>query len=489
MRSSKGRRRFTPALTLNLAPNPSPNRTPTLSLALLFFAILSLASAADPPKKPEKIPSPLTPQQALKHFQLPSGLRIELVACEPQIESPVAAAFDENGKLWVVEMRDYPNGPPKGQPPLGRIKVLEDKDGDGVYESSTVFAEKLLFANGLMPWKGGVIVTAAPHILYLKHDGRELKREVLYEGFAVENPQLRVSHPELGLDNWIYVANGLRGGKIRKPPSPGSADPGPINISGMDFRFDPLGDRAEPVTGMGQYGNTFDDWGNRFVCTNRNHIIPIILPNKYVQRNPFLAPPEPQRDNQGPGGAAKVYPLSTNFTTASAHAGEFTSSCSVTIYRGNLLPKEYQGAAFTCEPAGNLVHAEKVIPDGAGFRFEPLFDKKEFLASADDWFRPVNLFHGPDGALYVVDMYRAVIEHPQFMPPELKNRPDLLLGQDKGRIWRIVPEKHVHKPLKNALDVDHALTDANVWQRTTAHRLLLHEGYAADLGHVLTRYC
>src|SRR5262245_46724667 len=221
MRSSKGRRRFTPALTLNLAPNPSPNRTPTLSLALLFFAILSLASAADPPKKPEKIPSPLTPQQALKHFQLPSGLSIELVACEPQIESPVAAAFDENGKLWVVEMRDYPNGPPKGQFPLGRIKILEDKDGDGFYETSSVFAENLLFANGLMHWKGGVIVTAAPHILYLKRmaDGR-LQRDALYEGFATENPQLRVSHPELGLDNWIYVANGLRGGKVIRSAKP-----------------------------------------------------------------------------------------------------------------------------------------------------------------------------------------------------------------------------------------------------------------------------
>jgi putative membrane-bound dehydrogenase-like protein len=441
-----------------------------------------MGQAADAPAKAEKVKSPFTPQQALKHFHLPSGLRIELVACEPQIESPVAAAFDENGKLWVVEMRDYPNGPLKGQPPLGRVKVLEDKDGDGFYETSTVFADKLLFANGLMPWKGGVIVTAAPHILYLKPDGT---KEVLYEGFATENPQLRVSHPELGLDNWIYVANGLRGGKVVRS---GKADAKPINISGMDFRFDLIGDREEPVTGMGQYGNTFDDWGNRFVCTNRNHIISIILPNKYVQRNPYLAPPEPMRDNQGPGGAAKVYPLSTNFTTASAHAGEFTSSCSVTIYRGNLLPKEYQGAAFTCEPAGNLLHAEKVIPDGAGFRFEPLFDKKEFLASPDDWFRPVNLFHGPDGALYVVDMYRAVIEHPDWMPPELKKRPDLLLGQDKGRIWRIVPEKHVHKPA-NKVEVDRALTDANVWQRTTGHRLLLQGGSPPDMRNALMEYC
>src|SRR5262249_43546565 len=308
------------------------------------------------------------------------------------------------------------NGPPQGQPPLGRIKVLEDKDGDGFYETSSVFADKLLFANGLMPWRGGVIVTAAPHILYLKHDGKELKREVLFEGFSVENPQLRVSQPELGLDNWVFVANGLRGGKVVRSGKPGAK---PINISGMDFRFDLIGDRAEPVTGMGQYGNTFDDWGNRFVCTNRNHIIPIILPNNYVKRNPYLAPPEPLRDNQGPGGAAKVYPISSNFTPASAHAGEFTSSCSIMVYSGGHLPLKYDFTAFTCEPAGNLVHCEYLKEPAPNFTSEAFFADREFLASPDDWFRPVNLFHGPEGALYVVDMYRAVIEHPQFMPPEL----------------------------------------------------------------------
>src|SRR5438034_11689321 len=117
-------------------------------------------AAAHPGEAPKKsrIHSPLTPKEAIKHFQVPPGLRIELVACEPQIESPVAMAFDENGKLWVVEMRDYPNGPAKGQPPEGRIKILEDRDGDGRYETSTVFADHLLFANGLLPWKGGVVV-------------------------------------------------------------------------------------------------------------------------------------------------------------------------------------------------------------------------------------------------------------------------------------------------------------------------------------------
>jgi putative membrane-bound dehydrogenase-like protein len=376
-------------------------------------------------------------------------------------------------------MRDYPNGPEKGQPPEGRIKVLEDKDGDGRYETSRVFAEGLLFANGLLPWKGGVIVTAAPHIVYLKDtdgDGKADQREVLYEGFATENPQLRVSHPVLGLDNWIYVANGLRGGQIKRS---GKADAKPINISGMDFRFDPIHDQAEAITGMGQYGNTFDDWGNRFVCTNRNHLIPIVLPNRYVQRNPFMVAPEPVRDNQTAGGAAKIFPLSKNFTTASSHAGTFSASCGVTIYRGDALPKEYRGAAFTCEPTGNLVHMDILIPQGAGFGSKPAFEGKEFLASPDDWFRPVSLAHGPDGALYVVDMYREVIEHPQFMTPEYKARANLTAGKDKGRIWRIVPEKFRREPKASALgklkttDLVQLLTHPNSWQRTTAQRLIL----------------
>src|SRR5207248_2048195 len=141
-----------------------------LLLIICFSLIVALwpARADGPPKKPEPPRSPLTPEQARAAFHIAPGLRVELVAAEPQIESPVAIAFDEDGRLWVVEMRDYPNGPGRGKKPEGRIKILEDKDGDGFYETSTVFADGLLFANGLMPWRGGVVVTAAPHVTYLK---------------------------------------------------------------------------------------------------------------------------------------------------------------------------------------------------------------------------------------------------------------------------------------------------------------------------------
>src|SRR2546426_3195320 len=164
----------------------------TVVLLIAGFGLCACGSAwTDQPPKKSALKSPLSPKEALKHFQLAPGLRIELVACEPQIESPVAMAFDEDGKLWVVEMRDYPNGPAKGEKPAGRIRVLEDKDGDGFYETSTIFADNLLFANGILPWKGGVIVTCAPHILYLKDtdgDGKPDLKEILYEGFAAQNP-------------------------------------------------------------------------------------------------------------------------------------------------------------------------------------------------------------------------------------------------------------------------------------------------------------
>lgn len=453
-------------------------------LLLLILPLLSGWSRLTHAFQAAERSRPLSPAQALQQFRLAPGLRIELVAAEPEIESPVAMAFDEDGKLWVVEMRDYPNGPAPGRPPEGRIRVLEDRDGDGRYEHSHVFADGLLFANGLMPWKGGVVVTAAPHILYLKDtdgDGRADEREILYEGFSAKNPQLRVSHPNLGLDNWVYVANGLLGGRVKRH---GRDDAPPVNISGRDFRFDLVRDRYEAVSGMGQYGNTFDDWGRRFVCYNRVHLRHVVLPNRYLARNPYLAVSSVLEDISelalGPFEAGgQIYPLSRNWTTSNLHAGRFTAACGVTIYRGDLLPAEHRGAAFTCEPTGNLVHEEILHPYGATFRSRPARAKVEFLATTDDWFRPVSLAHGPDGALYIVDMYRAVIEHPEWMPPELRGRPDLNLGKDRGRIWRIVPEGHKTTAMRPNLsraataDLVPLLGDANAWRRTTAQRLLL----------------
>jgi putative membrane-bound dehydrogenase-like protein len=430
--------------------------------------------------------SPLSPADAQKAFVLADpSLRIELAAAEPQVIDPVAIRFDEDGRMWVVEMRDYPLGnPEKGGDPLSRIRVLEDKDNNGIFETSTTFADKLLFATGLQPWKGGVFVTLSGRLAYMKDtdgDGRADVDETWFEGFAEQNSQLRANHPRLALDNWIYVANGLRGGKVvnRK-----LGETEPINISGMDFRFYPLTGACEAVTGNGQFGLCFDDWGNRFNCSNRNPVRHVVIEDRYLKANPRVTVSATVNEVAAFGEQSRIFPISRAWTTSNLHAGQFTAACGVYIYRGDLLPAEFKGNVFTCDPTGNLIHREIMQPAGPTFTSKPAYEGKEFLASPDEWFRPVNMELGPDGALYVVDMYRCVIEHPDFVPDELKRRPDLRLGDDRGRIWRIVPTDNAGlrpragvtgPPLtRNASDdLVVLLAYPNAWQRETAQRLLL----------------
>jgi putative membrane-bound dehydrogenase-like protein len=428
--------------------------------------------------------SPVSPEDSLKFFQLDPACGIELAAAEPQVIDPVAVRFDEDGRMWVVEMRDYPHGPVKGEPGKSQIKVLEDRDGDGRYETATVFADQLTFVTGLQPWKGGVFVTLAGRVAYMKDtdgDGRADLDETWFTGFAQENSQLRANHPRLALDNHIYVANGLRGGKVvnvRKKETK------PIDISGMDFRFNPLTGDCEAVSGHSQFGLTFDDYGNRFFCTNRNPLVHVVLEQRYLKQNPAVAVPSVVQDVAAAGEQSRLFPLTRNWTTSNLHAGQFTAACGVEIYRGDALPKEFYGNAFTCDPTANLVHREIISPHGATFKSRPAYPDRDFLASTDEWFRPVNLTLGPEGALYVVDMYRAVIEHPEFVPDELKKRPDLMLGNDRGRIYRIVakqasdrrePADKQRPQLSKAKSEElvKLLEHENAWWRETAQRLLV----------------
>lgn len=473
-----------------------------ISATLSIVLSTTIAHAADELPK-----SPLPPKKALKQFVVHPKLKVELVASEPQVVDPVAIRFDEDGRLWVVEMRDYPNGPRRGARPAGfkkadkarrqrpaglsRIRVLRDKNRDGFYETATTFADNLLFATGLQPWKGGVIVTLAGEVAYFKDTNGDDKadlRETWFTGFAEKNPQLRANHPTFALDNHIYIANGLRGGDVIARKKEWAENARPISISGMDFRFDPRTGKYEAVSGHGQFGLTFDDYGNRFVCSNRNPCRHVVLENRYLKRNPHLAVPSVMHDVSPAGADSRVYPISRTWTTSTLHAGQFTAACGVTIYRGDALPVEFHGNSFTCEPTGNLVHRDVLKPQGATFTSKPGRKGIEFLATRDEWFRPVNLANGPDGALYVVDMYRAVIEHPQWVPDELKNRPDARLGDDRGRIYRIVSKrpfsrdpkgsaasiaaKHPQLSEASTAELVTLLEHPNAWHRTTASRLL-----------------
>ena len=280
----------------------------------------SRVHAAD--ARPEPDDKPLTPAQSLSLLKTPDDLRVDLIAAEPLVVSPVAMAFDEQGRLFVAENRGYPTGPKEGEPQPGRIVQLIDRDADGQYDSRLDFATELSFPNGLMPWKGGLIVTCSPDILFLEdtnNDGRADKRQVLFTGFSTQgSTQLRTSHPTLGPDGWIYTTNGLMGGQVISLQQP---DQKPVSLAGQDFRFDPQSGAYEAIDGRAQFGLTFDDFGHRFICYNRVHVQHVVLSSAILRRNPFLAfsetvqncpaemQPEPSR---GHGRSAAIFPLSQN---------------------------------------------------------------------------------------------------------------------------------------------------------------------------------
>src|SRR5262245_38861250 len=210
---------------------------------------------------------PKSPAEALKTFETVGGFRMQLVASEPLVHDPVAAAFDEKGRLYVAEMRDYPYLPKPGQKPLGTVRLLEDTDGDGAFDKSTVFADGLLWAAGIAPWKGGVFVAAPPDIWYLKDtngDGKADVRQRIFTGFGTQNQQGMLNNLVLGLDHKIYGATSVNGGSVR----PGDDPKAPlIPVTGRGVRFDPVTLRFDTITGTVQVGNGVDDRGNR--CLQR----------------------------------------------------------------------------------------------------------------------------------------------------------------------------------------------------------------------------
>lgn len=434
------------------------------------------AWCADPPAEGQP-GGPLSPQATLKSLVVADGLVVELVAAEPEVFDPVAICFAADESLYVVEMRDYPYGPKPGEPPLSKIKRLVDKDGDGRYETATMFADQLLFPTGLLPYRDGFVVTLAGQIIFLADrdgDGRAEFKEVWFSGFAQENSQLRANHPTYGPDGFIYVANGLRGGKIVAERPQWKKFDEPLVITGFDFRFHPDTGEFGTVTGHGQFGLTFDDLGRRFVCSNRNPCQHVVLEDAYLKLNPKFGAKAVMHDVCAAGEKSRLYPLSRTFTTSAQHTNQFTAACGVIIYRGDGLPNDYYNSAFTCDPTANLVHHEFLVPDGPTFAGKVREVGKEFLASTDTWFRPVNLAHGPDGSLYVVDMYRAVIEHPDWMPPELKSRGDVRWGDDRGRIWRVRSrESRVKRREPDKKDLVGQLGILNVWQRDVSRRALI----------------
>ena len=459
------------------------------SLAI-FFLLLSLTRATAVRSAPPQPPlAPLSTEQAQAAWQIRPGYKIELVAAEPLVVDPVAIDWGIDGKLWVAEMADYPLGVDGQGKAGGRIRFLEDTDGDGQYDRSQVFLEGVNFPTGVMAWREGVLVTAAPEVFYAEDttgDGRADVRRVLVSGFAEDNQQLRVNGLRWGLDNWVYCASGANhGGRNARNVVVENLTGKEISLGARDFRLRPDVGTVDPQSGPSQFGRVRNAWGDWFGVQNARPLWHYALSDHYLRRNAQFAPPDPKQDLHTPTNP-RIYTAKRpqkrfhSFTDA----GHFTSACGISVYRDTLLFADEQQHAFTCAPFHNLVH-HSVLSE-TGTTFSALRDGAEqgieIAASSDRWCRPVMTRTGPDGGLWIVDMYRYMIEHPQWLPEVGKQElaPYYRAGDDRGRIWRVVAEQGTARPLPRLDSRDTeglvaALSGPNGTLRDLAQRTLVNE--------------
>ncbi len=297
----------------------------------------------------------------------------------------------------------------------------------------------------------------------------------------------------MGLDGRIYGATAGNGGILRRVDDPSVK---PVSVQGRDFAFDPATRQLEAISGTMQFGQSFNDWYDRFVCGNSNHAMHVVFDDRYLRRDKGLSAPRLLVDIPVEGGAGPVFRRSQpepwrvvrtarraesgqSFSTAELHAtGYFTSASGVTIYRGSAYPPDYRDNIFVGDVGGNLVHRKTMQESGATFTARRADEGAEFVTSTDNWFRPVNFVNGPDGCLYVLDMYRETIEHPWSIPEDIKSHLDLESGRDRGRIYRLTPpdfERTLTADM-GKMSIDQLLlylAHSNAWHRETAQRLLI----------------
>lgn len=485
---------------------PSNSRKESSRKACLLMLLMAMGTGS----MAQRYAPALTPDESMRKFQLAPGFKAEIFAAEPHVFDPVALAFDEQGQAYVVEMPDYPYEvePGKGK---GRIRILQDTNSDGRVDKATVFAENVTEATSILPWKGGLIVTAAPDILYLKDnngDGKADTREVLFSGFFQNNSEAQITSLRYGVDNWIYANNRGQNGTVtfsRKPGAP------PVTVRGADFRFRLDRNEFELEAGPGQFGQTIDDWGHRFFTENSIHLQQVVIPWRYSHRHAYLPitkaavsisdheeimfqqTPPPYWRAERTNRRNKTY-QEAKMNRVEYAEDRFTGASGGTVYAADAFPREYYGNIFTTDVAGNLVHRDMLTPSPTSphlvARRGAQEQDREFLASTDPWFRPTTFTVGPDGYLYVLDYYRQHIETPVSIPDDLKADMDFMAGSDMGRIYRILPAgakaKKLAFNLKNASGAKlvETLAHPNQWWRLTAQRLLVERQDKSVVGAV-----
>ncbi len=430
---------------------------------------------------------PRSPEESLAAWQVRKGMRVELVAAEPHVIDPVAIDWGLDGKIWIAEMADYPLGLDGKGKSGGRIRILERSKETGKYDRSTVFLEGLNFPTGVAAWGKGVIVTAAPEIIYAEDsngDGICDVKKVLFSGFHEGNHQLRLNGLRWGLDGWLHCASGSHhAGYGTKSKIRSHITGKEVPVGSRDFRFDPSTGELEPLSGPSQFGRNRDDWGNWFGVQNSYPLWHYIYEERYFRRNPdFVSPDMRVLLSEG---SPRVFPVAQIEAQPNPHTrvGRFTSACSGMIYRDSLLPLDQEFShGFTCEPVHNLIQHHHLKRSGASFMMTRDVEGElpDFLASTDRWCRPVMARTGPDGALWVVDMYRYIIEHPEWVPKaaQIELEPYLRLGDGRGRLYRVVPENGQHREVPDVLGASPAqlvelLNHPNGWVRDAAQRRLV----------------
>ena len=447
---------------------------------LLAFPPAAWAQAGD--KKGEKQPDPpaslkippapvVPPGKALDTFKLADGYRLELIASEPLVEDPVCLAFDADGRMWVVEMRGYMSDV-EGKnefAPNGRVVVLEDTDGDARMDRSTVFLDKLILPRSIGFAAGGVLVGEPPNLWFCRDTDGDLKcdrKTVAAKDYGRRrgNPEHMANGLLWAIDNWIYDA-----------------------ASGRRHRF-VEGRWIEASTcKRGQWGIAQDDFGRLFYNSNSNLLrgdfVPVFEREAHAQKSP--------RTNQNVARRNEVWPIRvTTGVNRGYRRGTLredftlrgpTAACGPTIYRGDNFPEDARGNAFVCEPAGNLVKRLTLVEEKGRIFGKHTYEKSEFLASMDERFRPVNLYTGPDGCLYVLDYYRGIIEGKEFVTSYLRRQIESR-GLEKptglGRIYRVMRAGTKPRPaprLSKSTPSEWValLSHPNGWHRDTAQRLII----------------
>lgn len=421
------------------------------------------------------LPAPVEKEQALDTIRVTEGYEVELVAAEPLVRDPVDIAWDTGGRLWVVEMGDYPTGI-GGKPGQGIVRFLEDVDGDGLFDRSTEFLQGLEHPNSVFPWRDGVLVVTVDRILFARDtdgDGKADERRDVITGFRSGNSQHQLGGLEWGLGNWIHVGNGGSQGELRSAMTGQT-----VSLGSRDLRFRPDTGEIELLSGETQYGLTRDDWGNWFGCNNSKPWWHYALDDTYTRRNPHVPYPDTKQLLGEEPIAGPVFPISRTLSRFNDYdaANRFTSACGLRAFRDLLPDSSGQTNLFVAEPVHNLVSRRQLSAKGSTFSVHRVEGEEdsEFFASTDNWCRPTSVRTGPDGAVYIVDMYRLVIEHPEWIPARWQRRLDLREGRDRGRIYRVIPQGSRPKPIPDFRNQSTEDLVANLDHRNGSWRDLVH---------------